>query len=235
MCPHQWRIFMPTSLTAGTRFSVELQDVNNNILYQTVCASREELKTFIAKHGKSTTGYSVLEGAIFPMRTDTPAHFSKDFFLPTWAHFASKINNVVLKYFVAFFAVALDLVTLPVRLLTTAYQLYYNNKHKEKHPALELIGQRPDAHKVLEEGVVNLCYTIDTVKTSAPTIDGGDSFQNAEQTLVEGTIRVALRRLPGLERASSEKTTGNAYSGRNGVWVLSGTGFTSSASSSFAC
>ena len=54
-------------------------------------------------------------------RVDTWKNLAKDLFIPTLAIYALRVNNIVAAIFASFFAIVLDLLTLPLRLITLPF------------------------------------------------------------------------------------------------------------------
>ncbi len=77
-----------------------------------------------------------------------------------------KINNIAIKVIASIFAIALDIVTFPVRFFATPFRIYYNSKHpEEKHPINQLIHEP-------KSDVVNLVYKIQSNIIENPAKDG---------------------------------------------------------------
>jgi len=212
---------MSVDLIPGYQINVQVKDINDNVLYQKKCTSPEQVKKFMNKYGKSKEGWSLLRGSVIPLRTDNLKDFSKDFFLPTFVNFSSRINNVALKIFASIFAIAFDIITFPVRVLTTPFRMYYNHRHpEEKHPVMDLIEQDPQSQKAIENDVVNLCYEVENVQISNPTPpdEAGHTFQDATKSAVKGTMQIALKKMPGdIKTQASEKKEDILYQRTNGA------------------
>lgn len=220
---------MGITLTPGViQATVQVKDTRDQVLYEANFASKTEAKEFIAKYQESREGYGLLHSIVFPLRTGNLKDFAEDLFLPTWVHFASKIENIALRFFASIPAIALDFLTFPVRLLTVPFQIYSNDKNPEgKHPILGLIENHPLAQKAIEDGMVNLCYEIDDVQISDPI--------HATRSSVKGTIEVALKRLPGgTKKHSLEENKQTDYHGVDGKWHVIGGGRGSSSHSVLA-
>ncbi len=219
------------NLVAGFQSSIQIKDKNDEILYQRQCDSEGDVRDFIQQNGKSKDGWSMLQGAIMPIRTHSLEDFSKDFFLPTLVNFSLKINTVALKIIASVFALTLDILTAPVRLFATPIRIYYNYKHPEsEHPIKNLINGRDD-------DVVSLCYEVQNVQINDEAPDEeGNTFQNAIKSTVKGTIEIVLKRIPGgIHHSSSENKVDAIYSAINGEWTLDSCQRRSSAFSSYAC
>ena len=130
---------MSITLTPGYQANIQLRDANDNVIYQHRYSTDEQVKEFIGKYAKSRDGYSLLQSAIFPMRTNSFKDYAEDLFLPTFLHHSSKINNFAIKFLASIFAIAFDIVTLPIRIVTTPFQIHKNNIPEEKHPVLDLM------------------------------------------------------------------------------------------------
>lgn len=228
---------MSIALTPGYQAIIKLCNASNNdVLYQCRFSNESQTREFIAKYAKSRGGYSLLSSLVFPLRTDTFKNYSEDLFLPTFIHYSSKINNFVLKFLASIFAVAFDIVTVPIRIMTTPLQLYYNNGPEEKHPILNLMRNTPQVQKAIEGNAVDLCYEVQNVQISNPTYEDGNTFQNAKKSVIKGTIQVALKKLPGgIKSQSEEEKENTSYLGMNGDWVIENFDTSKTSISSFAC
>lgn len=130
---------------------------------------------------------------VVPLRTQNLGDFSRDFFLPTFVNLSLKIHNTALKIIASVFAVALDILTFPVRLLTSPFRAYYNHTHPEPvHPI-----ESPD-------GPLGYPVNGDQVtlrwKVGAP--------KDGEGEVRRGSLRVAIKRIPDFRSmvSTSEKT-----------------------------
>jgi hypothetical protein len=227
---------MSVTLTPGYLANIQLRDARSNILYQCRCTADEQVKEFIGKYAKSRDGYSLLQSAIFPLRTDNLKNYAEDLFLPTFIHYSSKVNNFVLKFLSSIFAVAFDIVTIPIRIITTPIQLYYNNIHEEKHPIINLIQNDHLAQNVIQNNSVNLCYEVQNVQMSNPTYESGNTYQKAAKSMIKGSIQIALKSLPGgIKKQSQEEEEKTSYLGMNDNWVVENYSKNSSSHYSFAC
>ncbi len=150
-----------------------------------------------------------------------------------------KINNIALKIIVSIFAIALDIITAPVRFFLKPFRIYDNYKYPEtEHPITNLIRENPFSQKAIDDNFVNLCYEVQDVEMTDPSAPGeeGNIFQNARKSAVKGTIQIALRRMPGgIENQSSEEEEVRSYLGMNGDWVVEGFIKGSSSHYTYAC
>ncbi len=86
--------------------------------------------------GRSTV--PIILSSFQVVRTHSASMFAQDLLLPTVIQHAWKVNNIVLKIVAVAFAFALDLATLPIRLLRCIPRAVANSK-QEEHPLLTLI------------------------------------------------------------------------------------------------
>ncbi|MBA3604248.1 MAG: hypothetical protein H0W50_11585 [Parachlamydiaceae bacterium] len=148
------------------------------------------------------------------MRTQNLKDFSKDLFLPTFFNFALKVNIAAQKVFASIFAIALDVLTFPIRFFATPYCLYLNWRHPEIHSLTHLIGQYPGPD------VVNLVYEVQNVQVADSYTENGDTFQNATKAAIKGVMSVALKRIPGgIKSCTSETEENISYICMNGEWM----------------
>lgn len=192
---------MPVNLTPGFRANIQIQDAQNQTLFEKDVNSSDEVKEFVNKYGKSKEGWGLFHSTVMPLRTDNFKDFAIDLFLPTFVHFAQKINNFAQKLFASVCAIAFDLLTFPVRLLTAPFRIHYNYKHpEEEHPMMQLI-------PATKESVVTLCTKEENVEIDLIRRGNGVIEQNAKRTAISEKIRVALKTLPGgtITYTSTEK------------------------------
>lgn len=190
---------MDVNLSNGYTANIQIKDKEGCVLYQQPCSSEEELKAFIHSYGKSKNGWSFIQTAMIPLRTQNLKDFSKDFFLPTFVNFALKINNLALKIIASIFTIILDIATAPLRLLTTPFRIYYNRKRPEsEHPLINLIKSNPQSQKALKTNFVDLCYESNNVRIVKDDTDLPENFyERASKITIKGTIKVALKVMTG--------------------------------------
>ena len=70
---------------------------------------------------------------LFPVRTNSPLNFAKDFFLPTVVNQVLRIESVAWRILALFGALLIDALTFPVRLVTCIPRVIRNANTKE-HP-----------------------------------------------------------------------------------------------------
>ncbi len=201
---------MNIQLTPSFAANVEIKDLNGAILYQQNFNSDQDLKDFIVKYGKSKPGWSLLEGLVRPLRMDSWQHFAEDFFLPTFVHYALKVNQVALKVIASIFAIALDVITLPIRFITAPFYAYSNYNYLEPAHLIE--------HDLGIAGhdVVNLCYDKKETIVGAPV---GGLPQNGSKYTYKGTKKVALKNLVGgVSGRPIEVEKIESYVNVNGQW-----------------
>lgn len=87
-------------------------------------------------------------------RTDTWSHFCEDFFLPSTLHTTLKMKTLAEQIFTVIGHLLLDMVTLPVRLLTLIPQ-YLGNK-KQDHPLHKYLVQEKADPRILNTNQVYL-------------------------------------------------------------------------------
>ncbi len=205
---------MNIDFVSGYQANVQIKDLEDNLLFEKEISSPEEMGAFLRLNAPSKKGWSIPYGCAFPQRTQNLKDFSKDFFLPTFVNFALKVNNIAIKVIASIFAIALDIVTFPVRFFATPFRFFYNLKHpEEKHLITQLIHEP-------KSDVVNLVYKIQNNIIENPAKDGISYF--AKKSSVEGFIPVALKRMPGeFISQSFEREEGIKYTGLNGKWCAS--------------
>ncbi len=195
-------------LTPGFQGHIRIEDSQHRGLYQKDCATTQEVKDFVNANGGSKIGYGLTEMLVMPLRTDNLKDFATDLFLPTFFHFALKVENVVLRALASIVAIVVDVATVLIRLVATPIRFYYNTQYPEPvHPLVSLLGQNPTSKQALEEGTVILICKMRQTNLSPTRNEQGHQVQEAQKTLITMTSYIALRKLPGgvKEEISAEK------------------------------
>jgi hypothetical protein len=190
-------IKMSLQLESGVTGKIEVQNSKGISIYEEPCFSIDEVVDFVKINGKSKPGWSVLQGAVCVLRTNNAKDFAVDFFLPTFVNYTLKINNVALKIFASIFAIVLDVITFPIRLVITPFRAIYNYRNpEEKHPLSSLI-ERGNKDVLNKENFVTICYEVVDVKINEPTDESAEDLYRARKELIKGSRRVVLKTLPG--------------------------------------
>ena len=227
---------MSIQLNPGFTGMIEVKNSKGISLYEKNCSSAQQVKEFVMTYSKSKPGWSLLRGAACPLRTNNAKDFAKDFFLPTFVNFSLKVNNVALKVFASIFAIGFDIITFPIRLITSGFRAIYNYYNPEKkHPLLSLIeGENEGAS--IKGDILSIRYGSEDVKFEEPTREDGHIFQYAQKSFERGTVRVALKRLPGVYKHQETGKSGSyTYYGIDGEWTLEGRSTSKLELSAFAC
>lgn len=223
---------MVFQLNPGFQATVEIRD-NHTILFQKTCATSQELQGFISKYSTSKPGWSWIKSTVMPLRTDHLKNYATDLFFPTCVHFSLKINNKAVRIILSSLAVIFDLATLPIRAVATPFRFKYNRSHPEQnHPLVDLLQDR-----VKNLSSVQMNFKVENTLITTKTTDiEGHSFQNGTQTINEGTVRLALKRMPGgITSKSSQSSSTCHYLIMDGEWVLENSNQSSSSHYQFAC
>ena len=94
---------------------------------------------------------------LIPVRTDKIGHFCQDFFLPTVAHVASKVDSLAWKVIVCAISFVLDIATLAIRAITIIPRYVYNARHpKENHVLYRYLTKQKVKPQDLEQGFVEV-------------------------------------------------------------------------------
>jgi hypothetical protein len=214
----QQEIEMTIQLNPGFSAKIEIKNLKGKNLYEKVYDSEKEVVNFLKTNAKSKPGWSLIKGVVCPLRTDHAKDFTKDFFLPTFVNFVLKINNIALKIFVSLLVIPFDLLTFPIRLVVTPFRAFYNQRHSEEHPLLLIKEKNKISSK---EDIVIIHYKITDVKMSEPKIEEGHIFQNAKEIASTGTVRVALKRLPGgIKQKVSGEQVNRSYWRMDDQWKV---------------
>lgn len=209
---------MSIQLDPGFICKVEVKNSKGSILYNETCSLTEDIDNFINQYGKSKPGWSLIRGALLPLRTKNVRDFSKDFFLPTFVNFALKVNNIALKVLASIFAIAFDVITFPIRLLVTPVRAIYNyRKSDDKHPLISLIEQTNKNNSVNED-ILTINYIKEEIELKKSNSECKIPFAHKSST--KGVVRVALKRLPGgIKNKKEERTETVSYAKALGEWV----------------
>jgi hypothetical protein len=224
---------MPIQLNPGYQAQVKIlhmQDAQHGVLYTRDFNSPDQLREFIVTHGKSKEGWPMLHGLIFPLRINNDWEFAKDLLLPTFFRFASKIDSFAKRVFASFFAIVLDLLTLPIRLVATPFRYHHIKNHPEQeHPLVPLIRERYGLQQLNDN--VSLYFKEEKVE-----IRNDLHFPTAKEIKTAGYIDIALKRLPGgIKSRSHETSEERTYWFVHGEWDCQGSITGNSNRYTFAC
>lgn len=207
---------MPIELNPGYQAQIQIldmQDPQHRVIYARDFNTPDELEGFIRTHAKSKEGWTALQGLAVPLRVSNDLEFAKSLLLPTFFHFASKIDSFAKKVFASFFAIVLDILTLPIRLVATPFRYYYNNNHPEQeHPIIPLLRERFGYEPITE--CIQIGYKEEKVVITNETYP-----PEGKKKKIEGSINIALKRLHGdIKSQSIEITDNSAYWLVDGEW-----------------
>lgn len=208
---------MTLNIDGNYKARVQIRDTKDNLLYQRKFSSDDAVRHFILQYGTSKEGWSLMRGIFTPIRTENCKDFAKDFFLPTFINFATKINNLGVKIIVSFFAICLDLVALPIRFFATPFRMSHNSQNQElDHPLIALIQENSLSKSY---PAVQLMYTIEKRKTTKGTYLNPDDLI-VTKIVVKGSRFIALQRMPGfIKKASESESTSNQLFNDGGVSI----------------
>jgi hypothetical protein len=180
---------------------ISVQTEGNQELYRKEITSSQESDEFIKKYTQSKEGWGLLLASFIPTRTSPSSEFAQHLFFPTLCHFASKVHNCVVKFFVSLLAIAWDLLTLAPRLITAPFRACSNRNEKE-HPLVELVKDHPKAEEAIKSGVLQ-------VTVHHQTFEVGPNPCNADSVIgqLKGhdkCITVYTKTLPCTQKKSSD-------------------------------
>lgn len=171
-----------------------VHDQKNSTLYANHYSSEEEARAFVKTYEEEARasvktyeefekGWGWLQGLVIPLRTQNGEELIEDLFFPTFAHVARKVDNIALKVMVAIFAIALDIMTLPIRSVTTPFRIWYHAYYPEKdHRLVRLIKENKEAQ-------VDLNYKIQKINFVLPT-EENQFTTNVTRCVVKGTLHL---------------------------------------------
>lgn len=181
-----------TSPTSSGMFQYPPKPENN--LYTNLFSSSSELQNFLNTYGESVDGAKIYEGLIYPIRTDNFKDFLADFFLPTTINYALEIHFIAL----IIFASITDLISLPIRFITTPFRIIYNLVTEIEHPLYQFFR---DNTSMTEEQISQLKKVRIAAKfDTCSTIESENTQTNQkcrEEKEVKGTL--TLKKIPGGE------------------------------------
>jgi hypothetical protein len=137
---------------------LSVKDTLGRELWKKKIISDQEIGPWMKANSHSVQGWGILKSTFVPVRVDNVADFGRDLFLPTFVNHVLKIKNVFLKVLAAIIAIPWDLLTLPVRCLTSPLRwAYFLSASKNKPvPVVDLIQTSPHFKKAMKEGFVHL-------------------------------------------------------------------------------
>lgn len=108
---------------------LRITNQTNSILWEKQLTN-EEYEEVLGLCAKSRNAVSITQGVLVPIRTNNLGNFSRDFFLPTVQQ-AIKVQNVADKVIAIIAAFIVDVITLPIRLVTCIPRGIYNSLRGE--------------------------------------------------------------------------------------------------------
>lgn len=106
--------------------SIKVINEKNNTIWERQLTAEEFAYAKSTCKGKNSVGMTI--ALLIPVRTNNGSNFARDFFLPISINHVIKIERIALKIFAFIAALFLDLITLPIRLLTSIPRIIANAK-----------------------------------------------------------------------------------------------------------
>ncbi|MCP5506787.1 MAG: hypothetical protein H7A37_00580 [Chlamydiales bacterium] len=164
-------------------------DITNPITSKTQSISLSSKKIENVGKLSNTKTINPFLATLIPVRTNSWKNFSKDFFLPTVVNHAMKVDNIAAKIFAVLGAIILDVLTLPIRLVTAPFRAALSNK-KESHDLYKFLKSSGVDEKVLDADELQLklkwtaesqnCFTYNNDGTiSAPVMEYNKAFNTS--------------------------------------------------------
>jgi hypothetical protein len=136
-----------------------------------------------------------------PVRTDSLKNLCKDMFLPSFIYVALKSNGLASKIFLGIITLALDIITLPIRLVTVIPRAIYNAAHpKQAYPFYQYLINNGVAPNDLNVGHVYVeVIKIDAINNKYNLSSEGTTlnFMELPET-ISPTVRVPSHQQWGL-------------------------------------
>ncbi len=142
-------------INSDTTYSVKITNPDNNhdIIFEKNPISEgeyDEIDEYCKFKFKRSNGFRAL---FYPIRTHNREVFAKDTFLPTVFNRAIKVQNISIRIFALLAAIVLDIVTIPIRLLTCRQRYKYNRKNKVVMEQTPQESKHPLRKYLKDEGV----------------------------------------------------------------------------------
>lgn len=104
----------------------------------------------VMKRTKSCNTWPIMTAVLVPVRTKKMSSFAQDLFLPTLVNHAIKVEHVAKRILAAFVAILLDLVTIPIRLITAIPRMIANSANPT-HPLVSYLKKEKADKKVWQK------------------------------------------------------------------------------------
>ena len=210
---------MDIKLVQGFTGKIWITDQNRKSLFQKEIKSQQELTDFLKQYSDSREGWGVLRCAICPLKTGSFQILVRDVTLPTFINFALNINNFALKIFISLFAILFDAITLPIRIITTPFKIYYDSRNPEQpHPLSKFL--EIDSKQQLSDESIFIKYHTEDVTIKDEGMEGTNKLKSGFKKTVDGSVFVSLKQLYTTISQSKEKNTCTSYRGFNEEWVV---------------
>lgn len=217
-------------LIPGFSGYISIQDQNEVELFHREINSSQEGQEFLREYGQSVPGWSACAFSLIPVRTDAWGDFAKDLFLPAFINGALRVDCLFCQVIVSILAIAVDIVTFPVRLITAPLRAVYNCMNRSEHPIASLIAHQDAAQEALENGQLEVVITGKQV-TIHP--DEGE-LSRAIQVSKKVHVLVVTKELPAIQQNAGIETKITTYIGYEGDWAIESHISSSDSGSTFA-
>lgn len=137
----------------------EIKNLSGDSLYVNKFTKPEDYAAFVKQNGQQR-GWGPSRYTFVPVRTDKE-NYLNDLFRPNYLNTAPKVHKTALDYFKTFLCAALDLVTLPIRLVASPFRYFHK---ATDHPLKSLVQNLPDVvmlHTYEETPLPNDRWNID--------------------------------------------------------------------------
>lgn len=151
-------------------YSITVSHVEKNIMWSCSLTQREYLEVRACSR-RARRAIGMIPAMFIPIRTHNWIGFVKDFFLPTTINHAIKVQHVTERVFAILAALFLDVITVPIRLVTCIPRVICNPK-KEEHPLYKYLTAQCVDKQLLESDYVKVCLESEEQRQCLPDSKG---------------------------------------------------------------
>jgi len=158
-------------------YAIKISSLDNTVSWKKNL-SEDEYRQCKANAEASRYTIGGIEPLIYPVRSNSLKNFSKDFFFPTLTGLACKVQSCVLSLLGSIVAIAVDIVTLPLRLITVFPRVCLNACRSEQPLRKYLREQGEVDMRLYEAESVQVCLTKTEVREKEKIQTRHEGFVN---------------------------------------------------------
>lgn len=195
---------------------ISVENAQGDAIFAKPIKTIGEANEFLERYGNSLEQWTPFRATLVPMRTDTVEHFFNDLCLPNFLRVSGKINGFIDE----FLNLIVDLVTLPVRLLTAPFRIIYNKcTTREKHPLVDLVNRYALSWLPQGTNVLRIKITFEKINILKETKHLEGIIQPATKQSSIYTRDVTLMLLPHIKNNSKLTTTTTTFLKNADGWL----------------